>query len=307
MPWTFPFLGETVFLNEATRSSTPGSFVRLSDGYTHYELGSSSILPAKERKGEALDKGARVPVVLVHGFSVPYFIWDPTFEFLAVAGFHVLRYDLFGRGFSDRPNTRYDIDLFSKQLRELLDTLDFEQINLIGLSMGGPISATFAARYPDRVQTLVLIDPAGARPVAFAQLLKAATAPGIGELVLGLFGRGWLSGGVKSDFHDPALIKAFVDRYMIQMKYKGFMRAILSTMRNGMLGNFSETYRKVGEQGTRTLLLWGRDDRTVPFSHSNDIRAAIPQAEFHAFERCGHIPHYEKPQEANPVLLEFLK
>ena len=102
-------------------------------------------------------------------------------------------------------------------------------------------------------------------------------------------------------------VKDFVDRYMVQMQYKGFMRAILSTMRNGMLGDFTETYCKVGEQGTPTLLFWGRDDKTVPFSHSEDIRAAIPQAEFHAFDQCGHIPHYEKPGKANPILLEFLR
>ena len=291
MPWTFPYLGETKELNEATRTDAPGSFVLLSDGYTHYEQ-------------EGKEDGQ--PVVLVHGFSVPYFIWDPTFEFLANSGFRVLRYDLFGRGFSDRPKVRYDIDLFCRQLRELTDTLGFEHFNLTGLSLGGPISATFAARYPESVRKLVLIDPAGARPVSFPQLLKAATAPGLGELALGLFGRGTLTKGVQSDFYDPAHVKEFVDRYMVQMQYKGFMRAILSTMRYGMLGDFTATYTKVGEQGTPTLLFWGREDKTVPFAHSQDIRAAIPQAKFHAFDQCGHIPHYEKPEETNPILLEFL-
>ena len=117
MPWTFPYLGETKELNEATRANVPGSFVQLSDGYTHYELGGPE-------NGQ--------PVVLVHGFSVPYFIWDPTFAFLAKSGFRVLRYDLFGRGYSDRPKLRYDIDLFCKQLRELLDTLGFETDQLDG-------------------------------------------------------------------------------------------------------------------------------------------------------------------------------
>ena len=94
---------------------------------------------------------------------------------------------------------------------------------------------------------------------------------------------------------------------MVQMKYKGFMRALLSTVRSGMLGDFSETYRLVGRLGTPTLLCWGRDDKTVPFEQSDDIRALIPQATFHTFERCGHIPHYEKPEEANPLLLKFLR
>ena len=215
----------------------------LSDGYTHYELSGSE-------NGQT--------VVLVHGFSVPYFIWDPTFDFLTKSGFHVLRYDLFGRGYSDRPRVRYDIDFFCKQLREILDTLGFEKVSLAGLSMGGPITATFTARYPERVERLVLVDPAGARPVTLSRMLKAATTPGFGELALGLFGRGQMVKGLESDFYDPAHVKAFAKKYMVQTKYKGFMRAILSTMRSGMLGNFSSTYRKIGELGYPHSALMGQ-------------------------------------------------
>jgi pimeloyl-ACP methyl ester carboxylesterase len=173
--------------------------------------------------------------------------------------------------------------------------------------MGGPISATFTVRYPHTVKKLVLIDPAGARPVTLVRILKGAASPGFGELAFGLFGSGQMARSVKSDFYDPANIKAFVNQYMVQMKYKGFMRAILSTVRSGMLGEFSSTFREIGNQGTPTMLLWGRDDKTVPFSHSEDILAMIPQANLHAFDHCGHLPHYEKPEEVNPLLLEFLK
>ncbi len=299
MPWTFPYLGETEELNETTRANATGSFVQISDGYTHYELGGPPL-----PKGEGI--GVRDPVVLVHGFSVPYFIWDPTFKFLTESGFRVLRYDLFGRGFSDRPKLRYNIDLFCKQLRELVNTLGFETFSLMGLSMGGVISASFTVRYPERVNKLVLVDPAGARPVTISRMLKALTTPGFGELALGLFGRGQLLKDIASDFYDPAHVKAFVGKYMAQMKYKGFMRAILSTMRSGMLNSFAETYKQVGAQQIPAALFWGKNDRTVPFVHSDDIRAIIPQTVFHAIDNCGHIPHYEKPEEVNPLLLEFL-
>ena len=173
--------------------------------------------------------------------------------------------------------------------------------------MGGVISASFTARYSKRVNKLVLIDPAGARPVTISRILKAATTPGFGELALGLFGRRQMVKGIESDFYDPVNVKAFVNKYMIQLKYKGFMRAILSTVRNGMLGNFIETYKQVGSQQSPVALFWGKNDKTVPFAHSDDIRAAIPQTVFHAIEDSGHIPHYEKPDEVNPLLLEFLR
>ncbi|MEP6895446.1 MAG: alpha/beta hydrolase, partial [Chloroflexota bacterium] len=86
--------GENKELNDDARKSASGSFAKLPNGFTHYELGGNE-------SGEM--------VVLIHGFSVPYFIYDPTFNFLTKSGFRVLRYDHFGRGFSDRPRTHYNL------------------------------------------------------------------------------------------------------------------------------------------------------------------------------------------------------
>src|SRR5690242_4931268 len=74
---------ETSTLNDDVRKAAGGSYVKLADGVVHYQLA-------------GLDTGRAV--VLVHGFSVPYYIWDPVFDTLTRAGFRVLRYDLFGRG-----------------------------------------------------------------------------------------------------------------------------------------------------------------------------------------------------------------
>jgi len=288
----FPYLDETKELNDKTRSNLPGSFTMLTDGITHYEVAGN-------------EKGPQV--VFVHGFSVPYFIFDPTFNFLVAQGYRVLRYDLFGRGFSDRPNKRYDIHFFIQQLKELLDALNFHDITLLGLSMGGPITASFIANYPDYVQKHILIDPAGVRPVYLSSLLKAVRMPILGELALGLFGSGSMVKGIAADMFTPELVEHFQANYKIQMEYQGFKRAILSTMRNRMLDSFFETYQKVGNLKKPTALFWGRQDATVPFEHSADLLKAIPHAEFYVLENCGHIPHYEKPDEFNPILLEFLK
>jgi pimeloyl-ACP methyl ester carboxylesterase len=113
--------------------------------------------------------------------------------------------------------------------------------------------------------------------------------------------------GIAADFFDPRLIAAFQEKYRVQMQFKGFLRAILSTMRSGMLGSFLPVYTRLGRLGKPTLLFWGRDDRTVPFRHSSILCQEVPQGEFHALDDCGHIPHFEKPQLVNPLLLEFLK
>ena len=288
---TFPYLDETKELNETARREADGSFIALAEGITHYEL-----------RGPENGK----PVVLVHGFSVPYFIFDITFDLLVNSGFRVLRYDLVGRGYSDRPHVDYNIHLFVRQLKGLLDTLGLKRISLVGLSMGGAITTAFISEYPEYVSRHVLIDPAGAKRVSLAWFLEAAKLPMLGELALGLFGSASMVKAIASDLFDPESVEHFQARYKVQMQFKGFKRAILSSMRNGMLGSFYETYARVGKLQKPTLLFWGRNDTTVPFEHSEIIMKAIPHAEFHAIDHCGHIPHYEKPEVVNPILLKFL-
>lgn len=285
---------ETKELNDETRRSADGSFIQLPDGVTHYEL-------AGEENGK--------PVILIHGFSVPYFIYDPTFEFLTHSGFLVLRYDLFGRGFSDRPRRRYNLDLFLKQLTDLLEALRFTwPVNLIGLSTGGPIASVFTARNPKQVDKLVLIDPVGAKALTLSPIVHALKKmPLVAEAVLSLVGNDMLIQSASKDFFDPALVEHFKSKYEVQMQFKGFRRAILSTLRNNMLGSFIDIYRRLGKMNKEVLLFWGRNDTTVPFEHSTELCAAMPNIRFHAIENCGHIPHYEKPDEVNPILLEFLR
>lgn len=289
----FSFHDETQELNQETRKFAGGEFIQLSNGITHYELGGNE-------SGEI--------TVLVHGFSVPYFIYDPTIEFLTQSGFRVLRYDLFGRGFSDRPYVDYNLDLFIQQLTDLLDALRITQpVNLVGLSMGGPIASAFTVRHPERVRKLILIDPAGAQPIALSPLLKLVKIHLVPEAILSVVGSGAFVKSIAKDFFDPRLVEHFQVQYAVQMQYKGFKRAILSTIRNGMLESFLHVYKTLGKMDKPTLLFWGRNDNTVPFEHSQVLRAAVPHLQFHVIADCGHIPHYEKPDVVNPILLEFLR
>ncbi len=294
----FSYRDETKELNEFTRKAASGSFIQLSDGFTHYELGNPE---------------ANETVLLVHGFSVPYFIYDTTFEFLTNAGFRVARYDLFGRGLSDRPETEYNIDLFVRQLGDLLDALRFtyhsrrgHPVSLVGLSTGGPITAAFTARFPERVNKLVLIDPVGAKALPFAGILKLAAAPNVGEALLNLIRSNGISWKIMS-FFNHELVEELGPQYIVQMQYKGFRRALLSTIRNHVLDACLDIYERIGKMDKPVLLFWGRNDPTVPFKHSDILRGAMPNMEFHAIENCGHIPHYEKQDEVNPILLEFLR
>jgi pimeloyl-ACP methyl ester carboxylesterase len=124
-------------------------------------------------------------VVLVHGGTIPLWTWDRQVPVLIAAGYRVLRYDAFGRGYSDRPAVVHDRNLYMSQLRELVDTLGISgPFDLIGTSQGGGTAVTFTATYPQRVRRLVLISPV-VRDFAVPRLFQV---PIIGEIAARAFG-----------------------------------------------------------------------------------------------------------------------
>ena len=285
---------ESEELNEETRKTLPGDFIQLSNGFTNYEL-------AGREDGDV--------VVLVHGFSSPQFIWDPTFSFLVNEGFRVLRYDLYGRGYSDRPNVLYTMDFFVNQLHELVEKLKLttDKFNIIGLSMGGGISVVLADKYPNLIRKVSLIDPIGF-PMGRNILLSIMKIPVLNQLILNLYlSHKRIIESQKEDFFQSDKIDEYLAKFTAQTKYKGFLKAIKSTALNTSFTSLKDTYTRLGKLGIPMQLFWGKEDQTIPFSTSKKVCKAVPSIEFHPIEESGHVPHYTHPEIVNPLLLDFLR
>jgi len=284
-------------LDAAARAAAPGNFVTLPGGVTHYETSND---------GTDAEDHRQTQVILVHGFSVPSFVWDPTFAGLARAGIPVVRYDLFGRGYSDRPRATYSIDLFVRQLADLIEVLDLPgPVDIAGLSMGGAVSIGFADHHPEMVRRLALFDPAGF-PMPSPPAMKLLQVPVLGEIAMATVGKRLMISGLSQDFHAPEQLPALTRQYTEQMRYPGFLRALLSTIRHGPIQTMSDAYVRVGRHPRPVLLVWGENDKLVPFAISDQVRAALPRAEFHAIEGAGHVPHLEQPGLVNRILIDFL-
>jgi pimeloyl-ACP methyl ester carboxylesterase len=283
---------EHVTVDKTARASAgPGArFIQLSDGITQYELSG----PESGRT-----------VVLCSGATVPYYLWDPTREALAANGFRVLRYNYFGRGFSDRPRLTYDLGTYDRQLTELLDSLGIRSpVDIGGVSMGGVIASSFADRHPGRVRSLILVDPAYGNRQSIPFTLRV---PGLGEYVMTTMASQKMAPGQLTDFLHPERYPDWVSRYRVQMQYKGFLRAMLATYRGDVGKRPAASFTTLMHGQIPILLIWGKEDHTVPFSRSDTVRAAFPRAEFHPIDSAAHLPQIEQAAVVDSILVRFLR
>lgn len=270
-------------------AAVPGALIPGSHGLTHYELSGP-------------DTGATA--VLVHGFSVPMYIWDSTVTALRDAGYRTLRYDLYGRGFSARPDAAYDRGMFVAQLVALLDSLRIRgAVHLMGVSFGGYVTAAFVAAHPDRVASLTLLDPVFARP----ELPAFLAWPAVGSWFWQTVQVPQMPEGQRTDFLNPDAFPDWVDRYRDQMQYRGFGRALLRSAQALAREDLPAIYGRVGAAGKPVLLIWGKQDRTTPIAGAEVIRRALPQARFFPVDSAGHLPHMEQADTVRRIMLDFLR
>ncbi|MDB4253130.1 alpha/beta hydrolase [Gammaproteobacteria bacterium] len=249
-------------------------------------------------------------VVLVHGFSTPHFVWDGMKEFLVDAGYKVLVYDHFGRGFSERPFVVYDQDLYVESLKGLLDYQNISQsIHLVGYSMGGPVVGYFTQQYPDLVKSISFIAPAGF--MKEDSVSRIAVMPVVGDWFWQVFGK-WLyfrevrNEATSSDNSVALPQSEFVKKYSVQMKYKGLIEALLSTVRNFNFFNAKRMFDKVGDLKIPTITIWGTDDGVVPFAGSSELMQSIPHSELKIINEGKHDIAYANPSVVGNTILEFL-
>ena len=283
---------ERRILDDAARAEAPGKFIRLADGVTHYEVAGP-------------DTG-RV-VLFASAFSVPAFISDPLFQALADSGFRVIRFDYYGRGWSDRPNVEYDQWLFVRQMAGLLDSLGVSMpVTLVSVSYGAAMITSFADRYPGRVRALVYLDPVfnNRRPLQPQERSRLAWDY---HMVL-RGGSNEMAEGQLYDFLYPDRHPEWVARYRVQQQFKGTREAWRRPRAAIALApDQLEQLRRVGSSPRPVLVIWGRQDPVAPFSESPGIMSALPRGTLVPIDSAGHMSHADQPAAVTAAVVRALR
>ncbi|MEP3442754.1 MAG: alpha/beta hydrolase [Sulfitobacter sp.] len=289
-----PFLREhyRTVMSDGRRGSAPGKFAELPKGVTHYHQSGPVDGPL---------------IVCVHGLTTPSFVWAPLAKGLAGMGFRILVYDLYGRGYSDRPKGAQTKAFFTDQLEDLLEHLKIEApFHMIGYSMGAAIAAGFAAAHPGRVRRLVLLAPAG---------MHLSTTP----LVRFIRDRGLLGAwlmlaaypfqmrrGIQTETTRGQATPLIAEGQRAQLDYRGFVPAVLSSLRGILRRPMESEHLSLRRTKLPLLALWGAEDAVIPASAMGQLAVWNRDALHEVIEDAGHGLPYSHADRLLPHIAAFL-
>lgn len=239
---------------------------------------------------------ANSALVFVNSLGTDLRIWNDVVPYFA-GRYSIIRYDKRGHGLSDSPAGPYSIADHADDLAGVLAYLGVNTATIIGISVGGMISLDFAARYPQRVQCLILCDTGavlGTRAY-WEERITALEAGGFSELGEAILAR-WFA---------PTFAKRQPDAY------RGYGNMLVRTP----LGGYIDTCKAIRDADLRqvardidvpTLIMCGSQDQATPPELVRELADMIEDAHFRIIPDAGHLPCIEQPEIMASEISSFL-
>jgi pimeloyl-ACP methyl ester carboxylesterase len=253
----------------------------------------------------------RTAFILLHGFGASLYSWNAVMEPISAYG-KVIAFDRPAFGLTERPlewegENPYTPESQIKLILGLMDHYAVEKAILVGNSAGGSLAMQFALAQPERVQGLILVDPAvysgGGAPAFIRPLLATPQARHIGPLIV----RQFLSGGsdlISLAWHDPQKITLeTVELYRKAQQVENWDAALWEFTIASHTPNLVE---RLAAFEMPVMVITGDDDRIVPTEQSLRLAEELPNASLAVIENAGHVPHEEQPQAFMQAIQPFV-
>lgn len=261
----------------------------------------TTILELGDARLAYTEAGSGSPVVWLHG-SGPGATGMSNFggNLPAFEDYRNIVVDLPGWGQSPRPESDEPLIFHAAdRVCRAMTALGIERAHLVGNSYGGAVAMRIAMSYPDHVDRLVLMAPGGVLPtdappwpVGLERLFAYMAADKPSREAMAEFVRLMV-------FDESLATESLIDE-----RYESSLRVHPELP---IPPNFGDLTPDLGRIGAPTLLVWGREDQTVPLTWAPKILDGIPNAELRVLPHCRHWVQYEMAPEFNHIVREFLQ
>ena len=271
----------------------PSSFITVNGMAVHY-------------RDEGL-KTDSLPIVLLHGTASSLHTFDAWASVLKY-DMRVIRLDLPGFGLTGPfPDRNYAMTEYVEFIRDFLAARGIKKCILAGNSLGGNIAWQVAARHPDLVDQLILIDAAGYPMVSKSSPLvfRMARIPVVNHLLTFITPRFLAKASVKNVYADKSKVTSeLATRYFDLTLREGNRQALVDRMNTPPNPEDIALIKKIRQP---TLVLWGEEDQLIPVSEAQRFHADLPHDVVVILKGVGHVPMEESPKESLAAVQSFLK
>lgn len=255
------------------------------------------------------DTGPRndaVPLLLLHGMSSSLHSFEG-WQSALQGERRVISVDLPGFGLTGpSPQGDYSIEVYTRFVLRLLDTLEVKRVVLAGNALGGEIAWQTALLAPERVQQLILIDADGYQPAVLSMPLgfQIASMRGLRWVSERILPRPLMAASLRSVFGEPERVtQERIDRYFELNLRVGNRRALFQRMDQATFGESAPLIRRITQP---TLVLWGERDEMISPDLGSRFCEDIPRCRLVTFPKLGHLPQEEDPAATLQAVRPFL-
>jgi pimeloyl-ACP methyl ester carboxylesterase len=249
------------------------------------------------------DSGGKGPaIVFSHGLLLSASMWR--FQVAAFRDrYRCIAYDHRGQGKSEVTASGYDMDTLAGDAAALIEQLGAAPAHFVGLSMGGFVGMRLAARRPELVRSLILMETASdgepwrsaPRYATMSFLTRFfGTRPFVPAVMKILLARPFREDPARAELRDGLV------REILANDLTGQRRAV-----SGVIRRKPVTREELGRIRAPTLVVSGELDSAVVPARSMRTAAQIPGARFASIPRAGHTSALEEPEAVNRVLRQF--
>ncbi len=179
-----------------------------------------------------------------------------------------------------------------KWVKRFVEHRNYQDINLVGNSLGGHVALVYVLKNPERVKTLILTGSSG--------LFES----GMGDSYPKRGDKEYIRKKTELTFYDPAMATdELVDECFEITNNRLKVIKIISLAKSAIRNNLGEELREIKQP---TCLIWGQNDIITPPFVGEEFNKLIPNSELHFIDKCGHAPMMEVPEEFNKILGNFL-
>lgn len=242
-------------------------------------------------------KGPRT-ILLLHGLGGSADRWRQTIPYLS-KDHRIIAPDIIGFGHSDKPVVKYTVDFFNDFLSSFLQSLDINQLVMIGSSLGGQITAEFAIEKKKPVEKMILVSPSGINnhsTPALDAYIQAVLHPSIEDTKRAFQMMAGSNKNIDSD-----TINGFIEHMDLPNAKMSFMSALMELRKTEL------TPAKLAKISIPTMVIWGSQDQVIPIRNAELFVSSIRGCHYLEIKRCGHTPYVEEPLKFAKAVIRFLE